>query len=130
MQARTFTLPFSKLGDFPELEFGDDETFTIRPLLSFDTKTVNDYLRRVSDLQERAETSDDPSALDDEAAGFICDLVAQCITGWTLRDDKGGVVPIPKTPAQLNKLPAALRGSFLNFLTTYRGDAPNPTTAA
>ena len=53
----------------------------------------------------------------------------QCVLEWHL-DGPDGAIPVPKTAAALNALPAVLRGSLFPFLTSYRGKGPNPTTGS
>lgn len=128
MRARTFTIPFTRLGDFPELEFGPDDSLTVRPLFSFDAVTTDGFLKRLSS----PTLTDDkiPEATRDlESQQIVCDLIGLCVVEWTLKDTDGKSIPIPKVPAGLLKLPAALGGAFFRFLSEYRGET-DPTTGS
>lgn len=129
MRARTFTIPFTQLGDFPELEWGPDDTLTVRPLFSHDAQTVAEFLERLSSttLEDTAIAEKERDA---ESRRIVCDLLALCVVEWSLKDGDGHTIPIPKTSADLLALPAGLAGAFFGFFANYRGEGPNPTTGS
>lgn len=132
MRPRIFTMPFTRLGDFPELDFGPDETLTVRPFFSQDTTTTTALLARIVALAEEAQKDDHrPDAeMQGDSDQVIIDLLNLCVVEWTLRDGEGKTIPVPKTPAQLRALPTGLAGAFFDFCSTFRGDGPNPTTGS
>lgn len=129
MRPRIFTVPFTRLGEFPELDFGEDETLTVRPLFSQDSVTTNRFIERLS---AKALTDEKIPEAKREAMSqqIVLDLMALCVIEWKLRDEKGASIAIPKTPADLLALPAGLAGAFFTFFSTYRGEEPNPTTGS
>lgn len=129
MRARTFTIPFTRVGDFPELEFGPDDSLTVRPLFSQDAKTTNEFIERLTAASLTDETIPFEQR-EAESQRIIIDLLALCVVEWTLKDGDGHSVPIPKSPAALLKLPAGLAGAFFGFFANYRGEGPNPTTGS
>lgn len=116
MRARTFTVPFTRVGDFPELEFGPDDTLTVRPLYSLDAASVAALLKDI----EKAD--DEP-----KSQAIMVRLLAMCVIEWSLRDGDGKSIPVPTTPAALLALPAGLTGAFFAFFSEFRGDGTNPT---
>lgn len=129
MRPRIFTVPFTRLGDFPELDFEEDETLRVRPLFSQDSVTTNGFIERLSAKALTDETI--PEAKREAMSQqIVLDLMALCVIEWKLRDEKGASIAIPKTPADLLALPAGLAGAFFTFFSTYRGEEPNPTTGS
>jgi hypothetical protein len=128
MRARTFTIPFSRLGDFPELDF-EDATITVRPLYSQPATAVNALVERINDpkLEDESIPKAKREAITQQ---IICDLLRDCVVEWTLKDPDGKIIPVPKAPADLLALPAGLAGAFFGFFATYRGEGPNPTTGS
>jgi hypothetical protein len=126
MRPRIFTVPFTRLGDFPELEFGAEDTLTLRPLFSFDAATVNAFLERLTAASLTDETIPEPER-DLASRQIVVDLMRLCIIEWHLRDADGKTIPIPTTPDALLALPTGLGGAFFGFLANYRGDGPDPT---
>lgn len=127
MRPRIFTVPFTRLGDFPELEFTEDETLTIRPLFSFDAVTTDGFIKRLSDDALTDEKIPEAKR-DAQSQQIVLDLMALCVVEWKLRDADGKSIAIPTSPADLLALPAGLAGAFFRFLSSYRGEEPNPTT--
>lgn len=128
MRARTFTIPFSRLGDFPELDFGDD-TLTVRPLYSQDAAHVNALVERIND-PILADESVPAAKREKFTQQIIVDLIGDCVVEWSLHDETGKTIPIPKAPADLLALPAGLAGAFFGFFATFRGEGANPTTGS
>lgn len=129
MRARTFTIPFTRVGDFPELEFGPDDSLTVRPLFSQDAKTTNEFIERLS-ANTLTDTKIPMKKREEEGERIVLDLMDLCIVEWNLHDGDGKSIPIPKAPADLLALPSGLAGAFFDFFSNYRGEGPNPTTGS
>ena len=127
MRVRTFVVPFSKIvgEDAHELDFGPDDDVIVRPLFGLSKAEIEEWGARITDVQKLGEEKADTA----EAAAdqLILDLLAASVTEWVL-DGPEGAIAKPTTPAALNALPGAIAGSLFRFLTTYRGEAANPTT--
>lgn len=122
MQLRTFTVPFSEIvgPEAMELEFGAGDYVVVRPVFSRSVAEVRA-------LQERmTKVSEDSSP--EEADRLILDMIEMSFVEWHLTGPDGNEVTIPRTSADLDALPAALKGSIFPFLTDFRGRDPNPTT--
>ena len=131
MRARTFTLPFTRLGEFqdepttlPELDFESTDTITVRPFATVDAVTfsaIADDIRTIA--------ADDPDS-EAKAQTIILRLLGLCVVEWSLHDGDGKVIPVPTTPAALLKLPAGLVGVLMRFFLNFRGEGANPTTGS
>ena len=131
MRARTFTLPFTRLGEFqdepttlPELDFDATDTLTVRPFASVDAVTFSAIAKEMDTLK-----GDDPEG-EEKAKAIILRLLSLCVVEWTLHDGDGKAIPVPTTPAALLRLPAGLVGVLLRFFLNYRGEGTNPTTGS
>ena len=126
MRVRTFTVPFAKIvgEDAHELEFGPDDHLVIRPLFGLSKAEIGAWADRIGEVEKLDATT--PEA-NEAADRLIVDLLADAVTGWRL-DGPDGPIEKPTTPTALNALPGAIAGSLYRFLTTYRGEGPNPTT--
>jgi len=119
MEIRHFTVPFGRiLEDSPELNFGPDDYCVIRPIFSRPATDIRSLAGRIGEVTD--ETDD--SVVD----RLIIDLLDQCILTWSLTGPDGPIAK-PATPDALNALPGVLRGALFSFLTSYRGEGPNPT---
>ena len=119
MRIRSFKVPFSRVlpEDAHELEFGPDDYMVVRPVFGLSAEALTELLDRM----QKAETEEDGDAL-------YADVVAQTVLEWHLTDETGAAIPVPATRADAKSLPGALAGALYDFLTSYRGDGPNPTT--
>lgn len=122
MQFNSFRVPFSKIvEDAPELSFGPDDYVRVRPIFSQPTASVRQFAARVD-----AVTAETPV---EEADAITLELIERTIEKWSLIGPDGEI-PKPTTIEELNALPASLRGALFPFLAMFRGDGPDPTTAA
>lgn len=119
MKIRTFRVPFSKVvpEDAHEIEFGPDDYLVVRPLFGLPAAEI-------AELSDRMTKADS----DELAEPLIAEVLATGILDWHLADENGVAIPKPTTGDELRKLPGALAGALYPFLTSYRGDAENPTT--
>ena len=131
MRARTFTLPFTRLGEFqdepttlPELDFEATDTITVRPFATVDAVTFSAI---ADDIRTIAAEDPDSEA---KAQTIILRLLALCVVEWSLHDGDGKVIPVPTTPTALLKLPAGLVGVLMRFFLNFRGEGANPTTGS
>ena len=131
MRARTFTLPFTRLGEFqdepttlPELDFDATDTLTVRPFASVDAVTFSSIADDILTID-----SEDPDG-EVKAKAIILRLLSLCVVEWTLHDGDGKVIPVPTTPTALLKLPAGLVGVLMRFFLNFRGEGANPTTGS
>lgn len=122
MQIRKFTVPFAEIlpKDASELEFGPGDYLVVRPIFSRPAADIRGLASRLSELDDKVADAD--------ADALSLELLETCVLEWHLEGEEGPI-PMPRTAAALNALPATLRGALLPFLTTYRGKGPNPTTA-
>lgn len=120
MKARTFTVPFSKIvGDeATELEFGPEDYLVIRPIFSMSAEVLRGWIKRITEID-----SDVPAEVGDQ---LVLDLLDATCLQWHL-DGPEGPISQPKTPDALTALPGAVAGSLFGFLSSYRGEGPNPT---
>lgn len=137
MRVRTFTVPFARIvgEDAKELEFGPEDYCVVRPLfgLSFsDTKRWGERIAEVEKLGEQARdgelTPEQRTAAEAKADSLLLDIMRESIIEWHLGGPDGEPIPMPGTPAALDALPTGLRTRIYPFLSTYRGDDPNPST--
>lgn len=119
MRIRSFRVPFSKVvpEDAHEIEFGPDDYMVVRPLFALPANEI-------AELAERMTAADS----DEKAEPLIAEILATAVLDWHLADENGVAIPKPKTGEDLRQLPGALAGALYPFLTSYRGDAENPTT--
>jgi hypothetical protein len=150
MRVRTFTVPFSTVvgDDATELEFGPDDRLVVRPLFGLSASEAQEWAIRivavedegVATLRQEDETAEayrarskseaykkKLAAAEAEADKLILDLIAATVTEWHLAGPSGDI-PMPRTPADLDALPAGLRVSLYPFLKEFRGKDANPTT--
>lgn len=136
MKLRTFTVPFATVApDATELEFGPNDVLTVRPLFSLpqgEIAALAERIRRIEADAEKAIELDegDPVRVKAEAASdlLVLDLIRTAVVSWSLTGPDDKPIDVPKTPADLDALPGGLAGRLYPFLSTYRGDGPNPTT--
>ena len=142
MRIRSFKVPFSRVlpEDAHELEFGPDDYMVVRPVFGLSAEALTELVERMQKASAKglevaaaeaevkgsgavllAETEEDGDAL-------YADVVAQTVLEWHLTDETGAAIPVPATRADAKSLPGALAGALYDFLTSYRGDGPNPTT--
>lgn len=121
MRAKTFTVPFSKIvgEEATELEFGPDDYLVVRPIFSMSAEVLRGWIARINEIEPDA-----PQEVGDQ---IILDLLDVTCEKWSLTGSDGPI-PQPKTQEALLALPGAIAGSLFGFLTTYRGEGPNPTT--
>lgn len=120
MRARTFRVPFSRVApDAVELEWGPDDYVVVRPLA---TKSPGELAAIHARL---GETADKP---EEERQAFLLDVLREVVIEWHLSTDDG-LVPMPVTWADIDALPSGLGAALFDFMWTYRGDGPDPTTA-
>lgn len=134
MRVRTFTVPFSRIvgEEARELEFGAEDFTVVRPLfgLSFsETRGWQDRIREVEDLAERLSefSEDEKREAEAKADALVLDMMRAGFAEWHL-SGPNGPIPMPGTPEALDALPAGLRTRIYPFLSTYRGEDPNPST--
>lgn len=122
MQIRTFRVPFSRVvGDEAhELDFGPEDYLVVRPVFGLSRTEVQGWAARVAEVAE----ADDAAKADQ----LILDLLGEAVIEWHLGGSDGKPIEKPGTVAALNALPGAVAGSLFAFLSSYRGEAPNPTT--
>lgn len=124
MQIRSFRVPFARVvegTDSHELSFDDGDYLVIRPIFAQPSRAIRDVRDRIAAMGE--------ASTDDEADALTLDLIAHTVAEWHLVGP-AGPIPKPETAADLNELPGVLRGSLFGFLSTYRGEGPDPTPAA
>ena len=121
MRAKTFTVPFSKVvGDeATELEFGPDDYLVVRPVFGLSALDLRGWVDRINAIDGTNQAAADQLVID------MLDVTCQ---EWHLTGPDDKPIPQPKTAAALLNLPGALAGSLFSFLSSYRGDGPNPTT--
>lgn len=136
MRIRDVTISFADaIGDVvTELDFGPDDTLTVRPLFVLPREEANALLERKAALEEQAEAaaktprgSKERAKAEQAGDQFIVDLIGLAITGWRL-DGPDGPIQKPATTEQLNALPAGLAAALYPFLLTFRGRDPNRTS--
>jgi hypothetical protein len=119
VRIRSFRVPFSKVvpEDAHEIEFGPDDYMVVRPIFGLPANEIAE----LTDRMTKAET-------EEAAEGLIAEVLKLGIEEWHLTglDDKP--VPKPTGGDDLRALPGALASSLYPFLTSYRGEAANPTT--
>ena len=121
MRTKTFRVPFSKVvGDeATELEFGPDDYLVVRPVFSMSAETLRAWIERINNIGSDATV--------EVADELVLDLLDVTIEEWNL-DGPEGPITQPRTREALLALPGAIAGSLFGFLSSYRGDGPNPTT--
>lgn len=121
MRAKTFTVPFSKIvgEEATELEFGPDDYLVVRPIFTMSASSVRGWVARVNEIE--------PDAPDEVGDQIILDLLDATCEKWSLMGEDGPI-PQPKTQEALLALPGTITRALFGFLTTYRGEGPNPTT--
>lgn len=122
MRARTFRVPFSRVApDAVELEWGPDDYVVVRPLL---TKSPGE----LAAIHARLDTVPKGKDGEGERQAFLLDVLREVVVEWHL-DSDAGPVPLPSTWADIDALPSGLGAALFDFVWTYRGDGPDPTTA-
>lgn len=122
MRARTFRVPFSRVApEAFELEWGPEDYVVVRPLL---TKSPGELAAIHARLAEAAKGK----AGEAERQTLLLSVLADVIVEWHL-DSDAGPVPMPTTWAEVDALPSGLGAAIFDFMWTYRGDGPDPTTA-
>ena len=138
MRLRTFKKTFADVfgANLPGIEFGPDDYFVVRPLSARPGIEAEEWGQRLTDLSIRltALEKEDPKgaekAASDAIATVTIDLLRACVIDWHLVSDEGAV-PMPTSADDLRRLPTGLNASaWFEFLTSYRGDGPNPSTPA
>lgn len=133
MRVRTFKVPFAKVvpAEATELEFGPDDYIVVRPVFGLSASRLQHYLdliaKATADLDpERDEKAQlaEREAMSDQ---LVLDLLEEGVREWHLSDEDGKAIARPTTAEEIRALPGALAGNLYNFLSTYRGDAENPT---
>ena len=121
MRVRSFRVPFSRVvpDDAHELEFGPDDYLVIRPLFGMPAARLQEYVVRIGELGEGTD-----QALIDR---LVLDMLTEACQEWSLTGEDGQAISKPVTGEELRALPGALAGNLFAFLSTYRGDAVNPT---
>lgn len=123
MRARTFRVPFARVAPQAiELEWGPDDYLVIRPLLTRSPADVNAIYARMNAASAGEGSEDDRQAL-------LLEVLHDVVVEWSLRDADGGTIPMPSTWAEVDALPSGLGVGLFDFIFTYRGDGPDPTTA-
>lgn len=122
MRAKTFTVPFAKVvgEEATELEFGPDDYLVVRPVFSMSAETLRGWVDRMGKI--------DLTSNDENADQLVLDLLDVTVQEWHLTGPDDKPIPQPKTRKALLSLPGAIAGSLFGFLSSYRGDGPNPTT--
>lgn len=122
MRARTFRVPFSRVApDLQYLEWGPEDYIVVRPLF---TKSPGELAVIQARAVAAAEEGEGSSAQQSLALEVLRELVLE----WHLATDDGPV-PMPTTWADVDALPSGLGAALFEFMWTYRGDGPDPTTA-
>jgi len=121
MRAKTFTVPFAKIvGDeATELEFGPDDVLVIRPIFSMSAEQLRGWIKRINEIDSEASAE-----IGDQ---IVIDLLDATVQKWSLSGPDGEPILQPRTPEALVALPGAVAGSLFGFLSSYRGEGPNPT---
>ena len=121
MRVRSFRVPFSRIvpEDAHELEFGPDDYVVIRPVFGLPASRLQEYVSRIGELTVETE----PGVVH----ALVLEMLDEVCNEWSLSDEAGTPIGKPTTSAELQALPGALAGNLFAFLSSYRGDAPNPT---
>lgn len=121
MRIRTFRVPFSRVApEAHELEWGPEDYVVIRPLLS---KSPGDLAIMHGRLDAAAKGKEK------SREEVLLDILGECIVEWSLTDASGASIPMPRTWAEVDALPSGLASALFDFIFSYRGDGPDPTTA-
>lgn len=128
MQIRTFRVPFARVvgTEATELEFGPDDYLVVRPIFGLSKAELEGWVTRFGLVTDAAgEDPERAKALSDD---LVIDLLGVTCLEWHLTGPDGKAIEKPGTAAALYALPGAIAGNLFEFLTTYRGESPNPTT--
>ena len=118
MRIRTFRVPFSRIVDVPELDFGPEDYVVLRPVFGQPADVLTEFLERVAALTDEDK---------DESDRFALDLLERTVAEWHLTDEAGEAIAQPRTAAEMYRLPAQVSGGLVTFVMGYRGDGPDPT---
>lgn len=124
MQIRSFAVPFARVvegTDSHELAFDEGDYLVVRPIFALPSRAIRDVRDRIAAMTE--------TSTDAEADALTLDLIAHTVAEWHLAGPDGPIAK-PATAADLNELPGVLRGALFGFLSSYRGEGPDPTPAA
>lgn len=122
MRARTFRVGFARVApDAVELEWGPDDYLVVRPLLTRSPA----YLAA---LEARLSEEATGKGADADRQKLLLGTLADVVVEWSLTGEDGPIA-LPGTWADIEALPAGLASALFDFVFTYRGDGPDPTTA-
>jgi hypothetical protein len=122
MRTRTFRVPFSRVApEAHELEWGPEDFIVIRPLLA---KSPGELAAMHGKLDEASKGTEGTRE------AILLEILRDAVVQWSLTGEDGEAIPMPKTWAEVDTLPSGLASALFEFLFTFRGDGPDPTTAA
>jgi hypothetical protein len=122
MRVRTFRVPFGRIApEAHELEWGPEDYVVIRPLLSKSPGELAAMHGRLDEASKGAEG---------QREKLLLEVLRDAVIEWSLTGEDGKPIPMPTKWAEVDSLPSGLAGALFEFLFTYRGEGPDPTTAA